>query len=134
MTARITIRPIKSERDYERALATVEQLMDAEAGTPEGDALDVLTTLIEAYEARHWAIELPDPVEAIRARMEHQHLRPADLEPYIGSSGRVSEVLNRRRQLTLPMIRRLERGLGIPARVLVQEPKAIYRTGRKRSR
>jgi HTH-type transcriptional regulator/antitoxin HigA len=77
---------------------------------------------------------MPDPVEAIRARMEQQHLRPADLEPFIGSSGRVSEVLNRRRQLTLPMIRRLERGLGIPARVLVQEPKAIYRTGRKRSR
>jgi HTH-type transcriptional regulator/antitoxin HigA len=132
MRANIAIKPIKTEKDYDRALARVEQLMSAEAGTPEGDALDVLTTLIEAYEARHWAIDLPDPVAAIQERMEQQHLRPKDLEPFIGSSGRVSEVLNRRRPLTLPMIRRLERGLGIPARVLVQEPKARYRPRRKR--
>jgi HTH-type transcriptional regulator/antitoxin HigA len=134
MKTKIAIKPIKTEKDYERALAMVESLMAAEAGTPEGDTLDVMTTLIEAYEARRWAIDLPDPVEAIRERMAHRLLRPTDLEPFIGSSGRVSEVLNRRRPLTLPMIRRLERGLGIPARVLVQEPKSTYRAGRARTR
>jgi HTH-type transcriptional regulator/antitoxin HigA len=127
MTPKVAIKPIKTERDYDRALAQVERLMDAEPDTPEGDALDVLVTLIEAYEARHWSIDLPDPVAAIQARMTQRHLRPKDLEPFLGSSGRVSEVLNRRRPLTLGMIRRLERGLGIPARVLVQEPKARYK-------
>jgi HTH-type transcriptional regulator/antitoxin HigA len=130
MTLKVAIKPIKTERDYDRALAQVEQLMDAEPDTPEGDALDVLVTLIEAYEARHWSIDLPDPVAAIQARMAQRHLRPKDLEAFLGSSGRVSEVLNRRRPLTLAMIRRLERGLGIPARVLVQEPKARYRVRR----
>ncbi len=121
MTARIDVRPIKTEEDYHRALATVEVLMEAEPDTPEGDTLDVLVTLIEAYEAKRWFIESPDPIEAIRFRMEQQHLRPKDLEPFLGSSGRVSEVLNRRRSLTLAMIRRLERGLGIPARILIRE-------------
>ncbi len=96
--------------------------MDAGDGTADGDTLDVLVTLIEAYEAKHWPVDLPDPIEAIEVRMDQRDLTPKDLEPFIGSRGRVSEVLNRRRPLTLPMIRRLEAGLGIPARVLVQEP------------
>ena len=121
MSVKIEVRPIKTEKDYGRALAAVDRLMDAEPGTPEGDALDVLVTLIESYEAKHWPIDLPDPIEAIRFRMEQHHLRPKDLEPFLGSSGRVSEVLNRRRPLTLAMIRRLERGLGIPAPILIAE-------------
>ena len=121
MSATPDIRPIKTEKDYERALAEVERLMDAEPDTPEGDALDVLVTLLQAYEAKRWPIDPPDPIEAIRARMEQQRLRPKDLEPFLGTSGRVSEVLNRRRPLTLAMIRRLERGLGIPARILILE-------------
>jgi HTH-type transcriptional regulator/antitoxin HigA len=90
--------------------------------TPEGDRLDVLSTLIEAYEARHWPIDPPDPIDAIKARMAQHGLRPRDLEPLLGGRGRVSEVLNRKRPLTLAMIRRLHRELGIPAAVLVKEP------------
>jgi len=137
MSATPDIRPIKTEKDYERALAEVERLMDAEPDTPQGDALDVLVTLIQAYEAKRWPIDPPDPIEAIRARMEQQRLRPKDLEPFLGTSGRVSEVLNRRRPLTLAMIRRLERGLGIPAHILIREPvgrRPTGRTGRKRTR
>lgn len=104
--------------------------MDAEPDTPEGDTLDVLVTLIQAYEAKRWPIDPPDPIEAIRARMEQQRLRPKDLEPFLGMSGRVSEVLNRRRPLTLAMIRRLERGLGIPARILIQETRRRPRSRR----
>jgi HTH-type transcriptional regulator/antitoxin HigA len=137
MIGNIDIGPIKTEEDYNRALAAVDRLMEAEADTPEGDVLDVLVTLIEAYEAKRWAIDLPDPIEAIRARMEQQNLRPKDLEPFLGTSGRVSEVLNRRRPLTLTMIRRLEHGLGIPARILIREPaapRAQKRVKRRRSR
>jgi len=117
----ITVRPIHSEDDYEAALAEVDTLMGAEPGTPEGERLDVLVTLIEAYEARHWAIEAPDPIEAIRVRMEQKNLRQRDLVPMIGSRGRVSEVLNRKRPLTLPMIRRLAEGLDIGADVLIRQ-------------
>ena len=117
----ITVRPIRTEEDYDAALAEVDALMDASPGTPEGERLDVLVTLIEAYEARHWAIEAPDPIEAIRIRMEQKNLRQRDLEPMIGSRGRVSEILARKRALTLPMIRRLSQGLGIRAAVLIQE-------------
>ena len=131
MTKNIRITPIKTEEDYNRALAAVDHLIAAEPDTPEGDALDVLVTLIEAYEAKRWAIDPPDPIEAIRARMERQNLRPKDLEPFLGPSGRVSEVLNRRRPLTLTMIRRLERGLGIPARILIRQPAAP--AGKRRS-
>jgi len=137
MTLNIEIRPIKSEADYEGALAAVDRLMDAEPDTPEGDALDILVTLVEAYEAKRWDIGPPDPIDAIRARMEQQRLRPKDLEPFLGGSGRVSEVLNRRRPLTLNMIRRLERGLGIPARILIREsegPPARRSAKRRRTR
>jgi HTH-type transcriptional regulator/antitoxin HigA len=117
----ITVRPIHDEDDYEAALAEVDALMDATPGTPEGDRLDVLVTLVEAYEARHWAIDAPDPIDAIRIRMEQKNLRQRDLEPMIGSRGRVSEVLARKRALTLPMIRRLSKGLDLRADVLIQE-------------
>jgi HTH-type transcriptional regulator / antitoxin HigA len=118
----IKVRPIRSEEDYEAVLTEIDELMDAEPGTSEGDRLDVLVTLVEAYEARHWQIDLPDPVEAILVRMEHKNLRQVDLVPMIGSRGRVSEVLSRKRDLTLPMIRRLAKGLDLGADVLIQEP------------
>jgi HTH-type transcriptional regulator / antitoxin HigA len=119
----IKVRPIRDERDYDAALAEVEVLMDARPGTPDGDRLDVLVTLIEAYEARHWAIDAPDPIAAIRIRMEEKNLRPRDLESMIGSRGRVSEILSGKRALTLPMIRRLSRGLDLGADVLIRETK-----------
>ena len=114
------IRPIRTEADYEAALAEIERLFCAAPDTPEGDYLDVLTTLVEAYEAQHHAIPEPDPVEAIKYHMESRGLSRADLEPFIGSRARVTEVLNRKRPLSLNMIRRLYTGLGIPANVLVQ--------------
>jgi len=116
------IRPIKTEEDYEAALAEIEELWTAEAGEEVADRLEVLTTLVEAYEDEHHPVPLPDPVEAIKFRMEQQGLSRKDLEPYIGPRGRVSEILNRTRDLTLPMIRRLHEGLGIPAEVLIQKP------------
>jgi HTH-type transcriptional regulator/antitoxin HigA len=114
------IRPIKNEADYQAALKEIELLFDAVPDTPDGDRLEVLTTLVEAYEERHYAIPLPDPVEAILYHMESRGLTRRDLEPYIGSRARVSEVLNRKRPLTMEMIRNLHRGLGIPAEVLIQ--------------
>ncbi|HEV2145864.1 MAG TPA: helix-turn-helix domain-containing protein [Longimicrobiaceae bacterium] len=126
----ITVRPIQTEEDYDAALSEVDALMNAEPGTPEGARLDVLVTLIEAYERRHWPIDAPDPIEAIRARMEQKNLRQRDLEPMIGSRGRVSEVLSGKRALTLPMIRRLSKGLDLRADVLIQE---VPIAGRRRS-
>jgi HTH-type transcriptional regulator/antitoxin HigA len=113
------IKPIKTEVDYEAALKEIERLFDAEPGTPESDRLEVLTTLVEAYEDEHYAIPAPDPVEAILYYMESRGLKRADLEPYIGSRARVSEILNRKRPLTLAMIQRLNQ-LGIPAEALIQ--------------
>jgi HTH-type transcriptional regulator/antitoxin HigA len=117
------IRPIHTEADYKRALKVISELMDTDPdpGTPEGDCLDILTTLVQAYEARHVPMEAPDPVEAIKFRMEQSGLSIKDLEPIIGKSNRVYEVLNRKRPLTLAMIRRLHRNLGIPANVLIAE-------------
>ena len=115
------IQPIKTERDYDAALAEVDALWGAEPDTPEGDKLDILITLVEAYEARHHPILPPDPIEAILFRMEQSGLERKDLEPYIGHSGRVSEVLNRKRPLTLPMIRKLWKGLHIPLESLIQQ-------------
>ena len=121
MTNSYALHPITSEADYDAALTIVDGLLGAELDTAAGRALDAWVTLIEAYEAKHWPIDPPDPIDAIRARMERQHLQAKDLVPYLGTSGRVSEILNRRRALTLPMIRRLEQELGIPAQILVRE-------------
>lgn len=115
------IRPIMTEADYEAALKEIERLFDAEPATPEGDALEVWVTLVEAYEEEHYRIPLPDPISAIEYHMESRGLSRQDLEPYMGSRARVSEILNRKRPLTLRMIRNLEKGLGIPAAILVQE-------------
>lgn len=114
------IRPIHNEKEHRAALERLESLMDAEPGTDEGDELEVLAALIEVYEEKHYPVDPPDPIEAIRFRMDQQGLTQRDLEPYIGPSGRVSEVLNRKRPLTLPMIRRLHEGLGIPLESLIQ--------------
>jgi HTH-type transcriptional regulator/antitoxin HigA len=113
------IRPIKTEADYETALTEIRRLFGAAPSTPEADRLDVLTTLVEVYEQQHYAIPAPDPVEALRYYMESRGLSRADLEPYIGSRARVSEVLNRKRPLSLEMIRRLNGGLGIQADILI---------------
>jgi HTH-type transcriptional regulator/antitoxin HigA len=113
------IRPIRTDADHKSALRRIEQLMDSEPGTPEGDELDVLVTLVEAYEDRRFPIADPDPLEAIRFRMEQSGLTRKDLEPLLGSRGRVSEVLNGRRALSIQMIRRLHRELGIPLESLV---------------
>jgi len=115
------IRPIRTKRDYEEALKRIESLMDAKRNTPEGDELDVLATLIEAYEARHFPLDLPDPVEAIKFAMEQRNLTVKDLVPYIGQPNRVYEVLNRKRPLTMAMVWKLHKGLGIPAESLIRQ-------------
>jgi HTH-type transcriptional regulator / antitoxin HigA len=115
------IRPIRTKRDYERALRRIETLMDADPGTDEGDELEVLATLVDVYEEKHFPVGAADPVEAILFRMDQQGLERKDLEPFIGSRHRVSEVINRKRGLSLDMIRRLHTGLGIPLEVLVGE-------------
>lgn len=114
------IKPIKTEKEYEAALAEIERLFDSAPGTPAGDRLEVLATLVEAYEDAHYSIPLPDPIEAIHYYMESRGLTRVDLEQYIGSRARVSEILNRKRPLTLSMIQRLHERLGIPAEVLIQ--------------
>ncbi|MBU1661265.1 MAG: transcriptional regulator [Chloroflexi bacterium] len=116
----MNITPIRTEADYEAALNEIERLWGASFGSPKGDGLDILVTLVEAYEERHYPILPPDPIEAILHYMESQYLTRSDLEPYLGSRARVSEVLNRKRPLSLKMIRKLQNGLGISADVLVQ--------------
>jgi len=113
------IKPIKNQRDYKLALKEIDQLMDATPNSPRGDRLDVLVTLVTAWEERHFPIEAPDAIAAIQFAMEQRGLTRHDLEPYIGSRARVAEVLNRKRSLTLPMIRRLHAGLRIPADALI---------------
>lgn len=117
------IKPIRNEADYRTALADIESLMNAKFGTPDGDRLDVLATLVEAYEARHYPMETADPIEAIKFEMERRGLTVKDLAPMIGKPNRVYEILNYTRPLTLPMIWRLHEGLGIPAEILIQPPK-----------
>lgn len=119
------IKPIKSEQDYKKALKVIDSLFEAKFGTPEGDRLDVLTTLVEAYEAKHYPIDAPDPIAAIEFVMEQQGLKRKDLEPYIGGRSRVAEVLNHKRALTLSMIRKLNHALGIPAEVLIRESERV---------
>lgn len=113
---------IKSEAEYEAVLAHVESLMDAAPGSPEEEELELFALLVEQYEKENYPIDLPDPVDAILFRMEQQGLTRKDLIPYLGSAGKVSEVLNRKRPLSLTMIRHLHEGLGIPADILLQEP------------
>lgn len=112
---------IKTETEYDQALVRIDELMDATPDTPEGDELELLITLVELYEAKEYAIDLPDAVSAIKFRMEQQELKQKDLVPYIGSKSKVSEVLSGKRPLSLSMIRQLHAGLGIPAEVLLQE-------------
>jgi HTH-type transcriptional regulator / antitoxin HigA len=114
------IKPIKTGADYEAALDEVEHLFDSTPNTLEGDRLEVLTTLIEVYEEKHYPIPSPDPIETILYYMESRGLSRSDLELYIGSRARVSEVLNRKRPLTIYMIRKLHSGLGIPAEILIR--------------
>lgn len=114
------LKPIRSEADYEAALAEIERLWGAKEGTPDGDQLDILATLVDAYEAEHDPIDPPDPVDAIRFRMEQQGLTRRDLEEIIGTRSRVAEVLNRKRGLSIGMIRRLHERLGISAEVLIR--------------
>jgi len=116
----MAISPIRTQRDYRQALKEVETLMEARRNTPEGDRLDVLVTLIEAWEGKHYPMDMPDPIEAIKYHMEQRGLSPRDLVPFIGSRNRVHEVLNRKRSLTLKMISRLHEGLGIPAESLIK--------------
>ena len=117
------IKPIRTDADYKTALQDVSALMalDPDLGTPEGDRLDVLATLVQVYEVKHYPIGSPDPIEAIKFRMEQGGLSIKDMEPMIGRSNRVYEVLGRKRPLTLAMIKRLHKRLGIPAEALLAE-------------
>lgn len=123
--AGIQVRPIRTERDHDAAVARIEALMGARMGSVEGDELDVLATLVESYERKHHAIDAPDPVTAIEFRMEQRGLTRKDLEPLIGSRARVSEVMTRKRGLTLAMVRRVRSGLGISADLLVEATSAV---------
>jgi HTH-type transcriptional regulator/antitoxin HigA len=114
------LKPIRTEADHEAALAEVERLWGAKTGTPDGDRLDILATLIDAYEALKYPMDPPDPIEAIQFRMEQMGLSRKDLEPLIGTRARVAEVMNRKRSLSIDMIRRLHEELGISADVLIR--------------
>jgi HTH-type transcriptional regulator/antitoxin HigA len=118
------IKPVRTEADYRAALKEIETLMLAEPDTLEGEKLDVMSTLIEAYESRHYPLDLPDPVDAIKFEMERKGLTVKDLQPMIGRSNRVYEVLSRKRSLTLNMIRKLHDALGIPAESLIKMPQS----------
>lgn len=117
------IKPIRTDADYRMALREIESLMMAKPDTPEGEKLDVLVTLVEAYERKHYPLDLPDPVEAIKFEMEQKGLSVKDLEPMIGKSNRVYEILNHKRTLTLNMIWKLNQQLGIPAESLIKPPR-----------
>lgn len=121
------IKPIRTDADYEAAVLEIEKLWEAPPGSPEADKLDILGTLVVAYQEKHHPIALPDPVTAIRFRMEQQGLKRKDLEPYLGGRSHVSEVLSGERSLSLSMIRKLNKGLGIPLEVLVQEVPRVRR-------
>lgn len=116
------IKPIRTKADYKAALKEIESLMGEEGNTPEGERLDVLVTLVEAYEEKHFPMDLPDPIEAIKFTMEQKGLTVKDLVPMIGRLNRVYEVLSRRRPLTIAMIQRLHSDLGIPAESLIKQP------------
>ena len=120
------IRPIKNDADYQAILDEIERLFNADPDTPEGDRLEVMVTLVEAYEEKHFSIPAPDPIEAIMYHLESRGLSRRYLEPCIGSRARVSEVLNRKRPLTMEMVRKLHNVLGIPSDVLIQ-PYQLYK-------
>ena len=122
----MTIKPIRSQDDLNATFRRLEQIFDAPEGSSEADEREVLVTLVEVYERKHFPIGLADPVEAIKFRMEQQGLTPRDLEVFIGPSGRVSEVLNRKRTLSLRMIKRLHEGLSIPYEILLAEPRSAH--------
>lgn len=113
------IRPIKTERDYNAAINRIEELWGVKIDTPEGDEFDLLVTLVESYEMKHYPIVSPDPIDAIKFRMEQMNLTNADMVQYLGSQSRVSEILNKQRSLTLGMIKSLYKGLKIPAEILL---------------
>ena len=119
------LKPIRTKADYKAALAELSDLWGAKSGTSRGDRLDVLATLIDAYESEHFPVDPPDPIDAIKFRMEQQGLSRRDLEEMIGTRTRIAEVLNRRRPLSINMIRRLHEKLGIPADVLIRPTQKI---------
>lgn len=119
------IKPIKSAADHAAALQEIALLMSAEMGTPDGDRLDVLATLVDTYEVKHFPMDLPNPIDAIKFRMEQKGLTPKDLQPMIGRSNRVYEILSGARPLTLAMIWRLHEGLGIPTECLIKPPATV---------
>ena len=121
----MNIKPIKTRTDYRATLAEIETLMGAKANSADGERLDILVTLVEAYERRHFPLELPDPVEAIKFQMDQKGLTPKDLEPMIGRLNRDYETLNHKRPLTLKMIWKLHLGLGIPAESLIRQPNEV---------
>jgi HTH-type transcriptional regulator / antitoxin HigA len=114
------IRPIKTKKDHQRAVKEIERLWGSPPGSEDGDKLEILVTLVSAYDDEHYPIDPPDPVDAIQFRMEQMGLKRADLEPLLGSRARVAEILNRRRPLSISMIRSLHQHLGIPAEVLIR--------------
>jgi len=122
----MNIKPVKTQADYEATLREIESLMTAQPETPEGERLDVLVMLIEAYEEKHFPLEAPDPVAAIEFVMDQRGLTPKDLQPMIGKSNRVYEILRRKRPLTLKMIRKLHKMLGIPAESLIKDPEESH--------
>ena len=117
----MNIKPIKTEEDYQAALSRLEEIFDAPDGTPESDELDILGLLVDEYEKEHYPIDAPDPIEAIKIRMEELNMRQRDLIPLIGGKSRVSEILNRKRRLTIQMIRRLKDRLNLSAELLIRD-------------
>jgi HTH-type transcriptional regulator/antitoxin HigA len=130
----MNLKVIKTDKEYRAAMARIDQIFAARPRTPEGDELELLLLLVEKYEDEAFPIDLPDPVTAIRFRMDQQGLKQKDLEPYIGSKSKVSEVLSGRRELSLTMMRKLVTGLGIPAEVLLRQPGAQFKPGVVRKR
>lgn len=128
------IQPVRTEAEHDAAVARITQLMGAEPGSPESDELEILVTLVDAYETKHFPMNTPDPLTIIKFQMEQQGLTRKDLEPMIGSRARVSEILTGRRALTLPMIRRLHADLGIPVELLVGTGTTVHRTAQHSKR
>jgi HTH-type transcriptional regulator/antitoxin HigA len=121
----MVVRPIRNDEDHAAALRRIEELWEVPEGSEESDELEVLATLVSDYERKRWPIEAPDPVDVLRYVMEQRNLSASDLVPYIGQRGRVYDILNRRRRLSLPMIQRLHKELGIPADLLIQPVRLV---------